>query len=175
MMNSSPQRFTIRRWFLVLTTGLVSVVSGCTQDTNETHSKIKDVPRTDSDSIESSATNETELTQQVQVFCGACHAVPLPDSFPKDAWYDEVKRGFNFYYDSGRKDLTPPSQASVVRWYRQRAPEQLVPPDQLETETTPLRFDRRFIDVPVDSTDLPAVSVLRRTDPALDTSRVWGE
>ena len=107
------------------------------------------------------------MTQQITVFCGACHAVPLPDSFPMQAWYDEVRRGFNFYYESGRKDLTPPRQASVVSWYQKRAPEQLAEPDQTESTTLPLDFKLRAIDVPVDSTDLAAVSVLRCANPEI--------
>ena len=150
------------------------VCSGCTGDTqNSNTTNGSDAQPNASESGSVVAATDAEVTQQVKVFCGACHAVPLPDSFPKDAWYDEVKRGFNFYYDSGRKDLTPPPQASVVWWYRQRAPERLATPEQLETETSPLSFERSFIDVPLDSSDLPAVSVLRRNDPALSPSRVW--
>lgn len=171
--TSSRARFVTRRRFLILVTVIVFAVSGCTQDTNDAGSTLNSGRTTETDSVGDSATNEIELTQQVKVFCGACHAVPLPDSFPKDAWYDEVKRGFNFYIDSGRKDLTPPAQASVVWWYRQRAPEQLATPEQLETETSPLCFERSFIDVPLDSTDPPAVSVLRRNDPASNPRRVW--
>ncbi len=111
-----------------------------------------------------SAAMDLELTQQIQVFCGACHAVPLPSSFPTDAWHDEVKRGFDFYYESGRKDLTPPRQASVVAWYQQRAPEQLAEPDQTEAEDSPLDFKLRVIDVPVISSALAAASVVRSAD-----------
>ena len=165
--------FATRRWLLLLVTGIVSVVSGCTQDTRDVGSPENAGQMTVSDSFEDSATNQFAVEQQVKIFCGACHAVPLPDSFPKDAWYQEVKRGFDFYYDSGRKDLTPPPQASVVGWYRQRAPERLASPEQTEARTSPLKFERRFINIPVELTDLPAVSVLRRSDSAATPSRVW--
>lgn len=62
---------------------------------------------------------------QVRRFCGDCHLVPRPDSFPKDHWRHEVRRGFDFYLASGRTDLDVPIVADVVRYYRQRAPETL--------------------------------------------------
>jgi hypothetical protein len=161
------------RWLLLLVTGIFSGVSGCTEDTRDVGSPENAGPATVSDSFEDSATNQIAVEQQVKVFCGACHAVPLPDSFPKDAWYHEVKRGFDFYYASGRKDLTPPPQALVVGWYRQRAPERLASPEQTEAGTSPLKFERRFINIPMELSDLPAVSVLRRNDSAVNPSRVW--
>jgi hypothetical protein len=119
------------------------------------------------------AEDDAELTLQIQTFCGACHAVPLAMSFPKQAWYDEVKRGFDFYYESGRQDQKPPRQASVVSWYQQRAPEQLAEPNQTDSQTSPLQFAQRYIDVAVDAPDQAAVSVLRWGNTALDSSHVW--
>jgi len=70
---------------------------------------------------------------QVATFCGDCHAVPHPDSFPKIAWESEVERGYRFYLDSDRQDLTLPAKADVVNYFRRRAPERLelsvLPPD----------------------------------------------
>jgi hypothetical protein len=153
---------------------LVLVSVGCQEDkqnstTGNAHN-VEPVASSDSRIVESA---DVDITQEVKVFCGACHAVPVPDSFPKDAWYDEVKRGFNFYFDSGRKDLTPPRQASVVSWYQQRAPEQLAEPEQTDSLSSPLEFKFRTIDVPINSTEAAAVSVVRPGDAKLPSSRVW--
>ncbi len=62
------------------------------------------------------------IEKQVVHFCGDCHALPRPESFPKDAWHDEVRRGFEFYVSSGRTDLKAPILAEVTRYFRERAP-----------------------------------------------------
>ena len=79
--------------------------------------------------------DDQAVTAAVNSFCGACHAVPSPDSFPRDDWYQEVQRGFDFYYRSGRKDLTVPVQSEIVRWYQSRAPELLPAAEQTVTES----------------------------------------
>ena len=84
---------------------------------------------------------------RIRTFCGGCHALPSPLSFPRDDWYHEVQRGFDFYYQSGRRDLTPPVQADVVRWYQSQAPKSLELPDLSET-TSQVRFTLR--EVPAD-------------------------
>ena len=66
----------------------------------------------------------------IRAFCAACHAMPSPSSFPKDAWYHEVRRGFEFYSDSGRTDLTVPVQSQVVAWFRSQAPDELAEADE---------------------------------------------
>ena len=50
--------------------------------------------------------------------CGDCHAVPLPQSFHRDAWYDEVRKGYQMYALSGRTDLTPPPIDWTTAYYR---------------------------------------------------------
>ena len=42
--------------------------------------------------------------------------------------YDEAKKGFDFYHQSRRTDLTPPALQVVVEYFRTRAPETLVVP-----------------------------------------------
>lgn len=88
---------------------------------------------------------------QVIAFCGSCHAMPDPQSFPKSAWYDEVKRGFGFYYQSKRTDLHPPSVQPVVDYFRSRASasltftsEKSVPnPDRVRFRMTEFSFPKR--------------------------------
>ncbi|MCA9049245.1 MAG: VCBS repeat-containing protein [Planctomycetaceae bacterium] len=77
----------------------------------------------------SSATVSSEPPEFVRVFCGNCHLTPSPDTFPRDAWYAEVRRGFNFYTDSQRTDLKVPKFNDVVAWYRSAAPEHLPAPE----------------------------------------------
>ena len=97
-----------------------------------------------------SATQPTNVTeQQIVAFCGDCHALPKPTNFPQSAWYDEVKRGFDFYHQSARKDLSPPPVQAVVEYFRTRAPKSLVAPSlNSETGVSSLRFRRSEIALP---------------------------
>lgn len=98
---------------------------GCTDPARVT------VPARESPS-RSSLTTEADLEQQIETFCGDCHAVPRPESFPRDRWHEEIRIGYQQYARSGRDDLAPPPIAEVVRYYRARAPERLnfrLPPD----------------------------------------------
>ncbi|MSR60160.1 MAG: VCBS repeat-containing protein [Planctomycetaceae bacterium] len=52
--------------------------------------------------------------------------MPLPGSFPKAAWLDEVQRGYEFYADSGRNDLVVPRPEKVVTFFRSQAPDEIV-------------------------------------------------
>ena len=168
------KRAVKRNLFAAVLLVSVTLFTGCTENTKEKGTAKGGSETSDtSHSSEVAATTDAELTQQVQAFCGTCHAVPLPVSFPRQAWYDEVKRGFNFYYESGRKDLTPPRQASVVSWYQQRAPEKLVEPEQTEALWAPLEFRLRLIDVPLSSAEPAAVSVVRLADAESSPARVW--
>src|SRR5262249_20324870 len=36
-------------------------------------------------------------TGQVHQFCGACHAYPPPDTFPRSAWRREVRQGYDLF------------------------------------------------------------------------------
>ena len=71
---------------------------------------------------------------RIKAFCGDCHNVPLPDSFPRYAWHDEVRLGYAAYAKSGRQDLKPPTMQETIAYYRERAPEQLTFPDPAEAE-----------------------------------------
>lgn len=72
-----------------------------------------------------SAVEAAELDRKITNFCSGCHVMPQPSSFPADAWYDEVKRGFDFYHQSGRHDLNPPAVQRAVDYFRSRAPMKL--------------------------------------------------
>lgn len=81
-----------------------------------------------------------ETIEDIRLFCGSCHAVPRPDSFPKAMWYEEIRRGFNFYYESGRTDLKPPLQAKVVAYFRDQAPETLLLTEQKHSPESSNKF-----------------------------------
>ncbi|TWU60554.1 hypothetical protein Poly51_08310 [Rubripirellula tenax] len=64
----------------------------------------------------------TDVKPMVDKFCGDCHANPLPYSFPKSHWAEEVKQGFELYKLFDRHDLEVPDQALVTKYFRLQAP-----------------------------------------------------
>jgi hypothetical protein len=112
-------------------------------------------------------TQSDQAVQQIHIFCSSCHAMPKPESFPKAAWYDEVKRGFDFYYQSGRNDLNPPPLQTVVQYFRVRAPEALLF-SALEAEASHDRLRFRSSDVTLPGADgnskPAAISFVRKWD-----------
>ena len=89
------------------------------------------------------------ITSRITAFCGNCHAMPLPESFPRDAWHDEVLRGYEFYAQSGMTHLDPPPIHSTVEYFRSRAPEEFVFPTPPEA-ATPLGANFRMEKWPSD-------------------------
>jgi hypothetical protein len=63
-------------------------------------------------------------TEQVHAVCGACHAYPPADTFPRRAWRKELRQAYDFFRESNLR-LPLPSLESVVRYYETRAPEEL--------------------------------------------------
>src|SRR6516164_8826790 len=57
-----------------------------------------------------------DVSARVHEFCGACHAYPPPDSFPRSAWKKEVERGYHFFQKANLR-LTPPAIDEVIRYY----------------------------------------------------------
>jgi hypothetical protein len=125
-----------------LLAAVFGLVVGCDSQTNRESTVA--VPDT------AKAPTPPELEKQIQDFCGACHAVPKPDSFPKSAWYDEVRRGYDFYFQSGRSDLHPPPQAEVTTYFRERAPAKLtIPEAEPESDVSRLKFRTQVVEAPV--------------------------
>ncbi len=103
--------------------------------------------------------SDEAVVDRIRAFCGDCHAVPLPKSFPRAAWHDEVRKGYEFYSHSGRTDLDPPPMYQTVKWYRAQAPEQLefvFPKDAAHELGTTFREERFLGDK--SSPLVPAVS-----------------
>lgn len=104
------------------------------------------------------------IAAQVTTFCGACHATPPANSFPRAAWPKEVARGFDFYHESGRTDLVEPDQQKVVEYYQSLAPVSLavdVPVEAVEKGSKRLKFRQQHSPKP--TIDAPAVSFLSWT------------
>jgi hypothetical protein len=97
----------------------------------------------------------------IAAFCGDCHATPRPASFPRDAWHDEVQKGYQFYSKSGRADLKVPPIPWTVAYFRSRAPEKMSFPTPAEAGS-PLRTSFRMERIPLNTdVDLqPAVANL---------------
>src|SRR6516225_6656895 len=82
-----------------------------------------------------------DIGPQVHAFCGACHQYPPPDSFPRDAWREEVDRAYGFFRDSGL-EIPRPGFEQVVKYYEARAPLELQPAKfQNESKPAPVNFE----------------------------------
>jgi hypothetical protein len=102
----------------------------------------------------------------VAAFCGDCHAVPPPESFPRRAWREQVELGHRFYVDSGRNDLLVPPMNDVIGYYESLAPEELVLPAHDEPAAgVKIRFERTRIEFPHRRPLFPAVSHVRLMPP----------
>lgn len=108
------------------------------------------------------ATVDDAMERRITRFCGDCHALPKPSSFPRSAWNEEVQKGYEFYARSGRNDLDPPPMAQTVAYYYARAPELLSfsKPPVLD-ERLRSAFRREKLDWQLNQYILPAVSFLR--------------
>ncbi|QDV24830.1 FG-GAP repeat domain-containing protein [Aureliella helgolandensis] len=71
----------------------------------------------------------------IRSFCGDCHAVPLPETFPKSHWEEEVVQGYKFYIDSKRSDLVEPKRSDTIKYFRDAAPDKLTLPAQVDRRT----------------------------------------
>lgn len=111
-------------------------------------------------------TDPQVVRTQIDAFCGDCHAVPHPATFPRDAWFAEVRQGFSFYYESGRNDLAVPLLNDVVAYYRNQAPERLELP---VPESSPGRLQFQRTQIGPDSA-APAVSFLNWSPPGPEQS-----
>ncbi len=81
------------------------------------------------------ASTDAATETRIKAFCGDCHAVPQPGSFPRDMWHEEVEQGYYFYGLSGRTDLDPPAMGQTVAYFRSLAPERLIYPVSPEAGT----------------------------------------
>jgi hypothetical protein len=114
----------------------------------------------ETDGSETAVDAETE--SRIAAFCGDCHALPRPDSFHRDAWHDEVEKGYQFYAKSGRTDLDPPPPNQTVAYFRARAPEAIVYPEPVEADTPfGVAFLAESLSLPATVTMPPGLAGLR--------------
>lgn len=141
-----------------------AMLSGCTSESRSTPPHSIQADATDNSPAAVDISRGSPVTAAVTTFCGACHAVPSPSSFPRDAWYEEVQRGYQFYFDSGRTDLVIPVQTQVVAWFQNQAPETL-PAADVATQPSPLVFEsREFTPAPGTDAGFPGVSFLHHSN-----------
>jgi len=112
----------------------------------------------------SEAEEDSEASSaQVHQFCGACHAYPPPETFPRSAWRFEVMQGYGFYehsnYDNPKLQslgAIPPA-GKVIKYFENRAPEELARlPKEPPLGSHPVKFERG--DVFYSANPTPAVS-----------------
>lgn len=100
---------------------------------------------------------------QIEAFCSKCHRMPLPTSFPKHAWRDEVRRGFEFYYASDQADEAIPRQTEVQEYFVKNAPQKLsLPSPDSVDDLWVKRFEQ--LEVALPEVQNPAVSFLDYVD-----------
>ncbi|MEX2175231.1 MAG: VCBS repeat-containing protein, partial [Pirellulaceae bacterium] len=111
--------------------------------------------------------------RRVAAFCGDCHAMPRAESFPRDRWHFEVKKGYEFYAKSGRSDLDPPPMHLALAYYRARAPQALVyPPAQHAAGESPVKFVTENLFLDSAAGVLPEIAHLQWTRLAPDEAPV---
>jgi hypothetical protein len=111
-------------------------------------------------SIADSATQaiSPECALKVEQFCGNCHALPAPSSFPKGNWPAEVERGFGFYFESGRNDLDVPLTLETLNYFQSQAPDKIDLPSAEDIPTGPstVRFEASPLLLSGDASSLTA-------------------
>jgi FG-GAP-like repeat len=119
------------------------LIAGCHDQGVPNASLPEDVPRDEA----ARRIEIDRLRPQVARFCGNCHAVPHPSTFPKRAWRQEVMQGFRFYEAARRRDLSPPPREDVIAYYERLAPEEVqpAPPPPDPVVPSPLRFEQRQV------------------------------
>lgn len=152
-----------RQFAALLILAVIGLVVGC-NDTGP--------PRTGSDvsshSIDRSVSST--VTRNIVAFCGDCHPMPDPGDFPRQAWRDEVRRGFDFYYASGRTDLAVPIKSDVLEYFTSKAPEYLSLPAAEPVDTAWAKgFDQHQITIP--GIDDAAVSFVGVVDAGVALGR----
>ena len=99
---------------------------------------------------------------RIIAFCGDCHAMPRPESFPRDRWHKSVRKGYEHYARSGRSDLKPPPIHVAVDYFRSHAPSRLqFPVAKKGPQVAAARFTVQKVDWPRNHRVWPAISHLK--------------
>lgn len=132
-----------RALMVLVCTAMFSLASGCGSQTQPT----LPVPLSDGSNLDAlNGQRDSEAVKTIEVFCGDCHPLPIPSTFPKQRWAEEVLQGFDFYIKSGRNDLVEPNREEAIRYYTSRAPNQLTIPhsDDFPKGDSKARFVRAY-------------------------------
>lgn len=112
---------------------VVTLAGGCTQAHQDQREALSPAPP---------VSLPEHTIAEIKRFCGDCHAMPLPSSFPKSSWQAEVRQGFQFYVDSMRTDLDEPIRQDVIRYFQDAAPDKIIVPraDSMPASQSAIRF-----------------------------------
>ncbi|XZE52725.1 FG-GAP repeat domain-containing protein [Planctomycetaceae bacterium SH139] len=90
-----------------------------------------------------------ETILQIERFCGDCHPLPLPETFPREHWEEEVIQGYDLYIASRRTDLVEPSRQDAIRYYTDAAPDTVFVPraDSLPVYESSTRLERAPLEI----------------------------
>ena len=75
---------------------------------------------------------DADAVARMEAFCGDCHAVPKPDSFPRYAWHNEVMLGYAALREIGASGLETSAHGRDVCLLPATCPEQLTFPEPPE-------------------------------------------
>lgn len=67
--------------------------------------------------------------EAMRAFCGACHPFPAADTFPRHAWPEHIRQGYEFARRAPRPLPQPPIEAALA-YYAANAPGELPLPDR---------------------------------------------
>ena len=87
-------------WRLLLVVSLMEGGCHSSPDSNDDRDTTMSDPRDDDKSNDLTRLDMKKLRPRVEAFCGDCHAMPDPSTFPRAAWHAEVQQGYDFYYAS---------------------------------------------------------------------------
>jgi FG-GAP-like repeat len=108
-----------------------------------------------------------DLDKQLNTICSHCHAYPPADTFPRSAWKEEVEQAYRFAADAKMPTALPPID-SVIKYFEERAPEQL-PAAVFEKSDTPLPVTLRRSACPLlplkEGTAISNVNLVHLSDP----------
>jgi len=140
---------------------ILSVLVGCGSGTAT-------LPKLNVAQARESAANP-EIERRIAAFCGDCHALPRPESFSRDRWFVEVRKGYEIYAKSGRADLDPLPLHQTLAYFRSRAPDELsFPAPQEATSESPVAFHQEHLYVQSTTGILPEIAHLQWAQLAAD-------